>query len=149
MRSIYGLIVSGASVWPMKTLAQTLVVSAPDTFITLVMIHAMPRTMRCMTPRWYSTPVSEAKKMIVGSTCTANTKPNLLVSVKRAEDELGTDADEIEQFHESGRDRVEHIAAERNLEHQRREHQLQRDAAQHEFPAHRALVVGKARTRCR
>ena len=51
MRSMYGLIVSGASVWPMKTLAQTLVVSAPDTFITLVMTHAMPRTIRCMMPR--------------------------------------------------------------------------------------------------
>ena len=52
MRSMYGLIVSGASVWPMKTLAQTLVVSAPDTFITFVMAHAMPLTMRCMMPRW-------------------------------------------------------------------------------------------------
>ena len=82
MRSMYGLIVSGASVWPMKTLAQTLVVSAPDTFMTLVMTQAMPLTICCMTPRWYSTPVSDAKKMIVGSTCTANTKPNFEVSVK-------------------------------------------------------------------
>jgi hypothetical protein len=29
--AMYGRTVSGASVWPMKTLAQTLVVSAPDT----------------------------------------------------------------------------------------------------------------------
>jgi hypothetical protein len=28
---MYGRTVSGASVWPMNTLAQTLVVSAPDT----------------------------------------------------------------------------------------------------------------------
>ena len=49
---IYGRTVSGASVWPMKTLAQTLVVSAPDTFITLVMAIAMTRTTHCITPRW-------------------------------------------------------------------------------------------------
>ncbi len=52
MRPRYGRIVSGASVWPMKTLAQTLVVSAPDTRITLVIAQAMPRTIHCITPRW-------------------------------------------------------------------------------------------------
>ena len=68
--------------------------------------------------------------MIVGSTCTANTKPNFERVHERAEDEFGADADEIEKLHESGRDGVEHIAAERQLQHQRREHQLQRDAAE-------------------
>ena len=34
---MYGRTVSGASVWPMKTLAHTLVVSAPETRMTLVM----------------------------------------------------------------------------------------------------------------
>ncbi len=52
IRSMYGLMVSGASVWPMKTLAQTLVVSAPDTRITLVITQAMPFTICCITPRW-------------------------------------------------------------------------------------------------
>ena len=52
----------------MNTLAHTLVVSAPDTRMTLVMAQAMARTTACITLRWYSTPMSEAKKMIVGST---------------------------------------------------------------------------------
>ena len=52
IRGMYGRTVSGASVWPMNTLAQTLVVSAPDTFITLVMAIAMTRTTHCITPRW-------------------------------------------------------------------------------------------------
>jgi hypothetical protein len=43
--------VSGASVWPMNTLAHTEVVSAPDTFMTLVIVQAMPLTIHCMTPR--------------------------------------------------------------------------------------------------
>ena len=49
---MYGRTVSGASVWPMKTLAHTLVVSAPETRMTLVMAHAMARTTACITPRW-------------------------------------------------------------------------------------------------
>lgn len=49
---IYGRTVSGASVWPMNTLAHTLVVSAPDTRITLVIAHAIARTITCITPRW-------------------------------------------------------------------------------------------------
>ena len=49
---MYGRTVSGASVWPMNTLAQTLVVSAPETFITLVMASAMIFTTHCITPRW-------------------------------------------------------------------------------------------------
>ena len=52
IREMYGRTVSGASVWPMKTLAQTLVVSAPDTRITLVMASAITRTTACITPRW-------------------------------------------------------------------------------------------------
>ena len=59
----------------MKTLAQTLVVSAPETFITLVMAAAMMRTMNCITPRWYITPISAAKKMMVGSTWKAKMNP--------------------------------------------------------------------------
>ena len=39
--AMYGRTVSGASVWPMNTLAQTLVVSAPDTRMTLVIAQAM------------------------------------------------------------------------------------------------------------
>ena len=84
---MYGRTVSGASVWPMKTLAHTLVVSAPDTRITLVMAHAMPRTTACITPRWYSTPISAAKKMMVGSTWKAKMKPNVVDVHQAAEDE--------------------------------------------------------------
>src|SRR4249919_2957979 len=65
----------------MNTLAQTLVVSAPDTFISLVIAQAMPRTITCITPRWYSTLINAAKKITVGSTWNANTKPSLLASV--------------------------------------------------------------------
>ena len=72
---MYGRTVSGASVWPMNTLAQTLVVSAPDTRITLVIAHAIARTITCITPRWYSTLISAAKKMIVGNTWKAKMKP--------------------------------------------------------------------------
>jgi hypothetical protein len=36
----------------MKTLAQTDVVSAPETFITLVIAIAITRTTACITPRW-------------------------------------------------------------------------------------------------
>ena len=72
---MYGRTVSGASVWPMKTLAQTLVVSAPDTRMTLVIAHAIARTTACITPRWYSTLISEAKKMMVGNTWKAKMKP--------------------------------------------------------------------------
>ena len=52
MRAMYGRTVSGASVWPMNTLAQTLGVSAPDTRMTLVIAQAITRTTICMTPRW-------------------------------------------------------------------------------------------------
>ena len=79
---MYGRTVSGASVWPMNTLAQTLVVSAPDTRITLVMASAIIRTMNCITPRWYITPISAAKKMMVGSTWKAKMKPNFSVSIR-------------------------------------------------------------------
>ena len=50
--AMYGRTTSGDSVWPMKALAHTLRVSAPDTRITLVITHAMPWTIFCMTPRW-------------------------------------------------------------------------------------------------
>lgn len=73
--AMYGRTVSGASVWPMKTLAQTLVVSAPDTRMTLVIAHAITRTIACMMFRWYITPISAEKKMMVGSTWKAKMKP--------------------------------------------------------------------------
>ncbi|GEM_PF-5645639 len=75
--AMYGRTVSGASVWPMNTLAQTLVVSAPDTRMILVMAQAMALTMACITPRWYITPISAEKKMMVGNTWNAKMKPYL------------------------------------------------------------------------
>ena len=46
-----GLMVSGASVWPMKMLAATLSDSAPLTAITFCMATAMARTTTCIIPR--------------------------------------------------------------------------------------------------
>ncbi len=50
MRGTYGLTISGASVWPMKTLAATESVSAPLVRITYIMARAMIATIRCSTP---------------------------------------------------------------------------------------------------
>ena len=61
---MYGRTVSGASIWPMNTLAQTLVVSAPDTRITLVIAHAMMRTTAASPKVVLSTPISAAKMMV-------------------------------------------------------------------------------------
>ena len=47
----YGLIVSGASVWPMKMLAATFSDSAPLAPITLFITTAKSRTTNCMMPR--------------------------------------------------------------------------------------------------
>ena len=45
-----GRMVSGASVWPMKMLAATLVLSAPLVPIVRCMIHATTLMTCCMTP---------------------------------------------------------------------------------------------------
>ena len=46
----YGRIVSGASVCPMKMLAATFMLSAPEMRIVFSITHAMPRMMICITP---------------------------------------------------------------------------------------------------
>jgi hypothetical protein len=50
--------------------------SAPVTPIVRRISHASPATSRCITPTWYSTLISDAKKMMIGSTRNANTKPH-------------------------------------------------------------------------
>ncbi len=75
MRSMNGLINSGASVWPTKMLPAADNVSAPEVFIVLCMTKATPFTATCITPRWYSTVISDEKKMIVGSTLNAKNAP--------------------------------------------------------------------------
>ena len=45
-----GRMVSGASVWPMKMLAATLRLSAPETFIVHSMRRAKTRMTSCITP---------------------------------------------------------------------------------------------------
>ena len=47
-----GRMVSGASVWPMKMLAATFMLSAPEMRMVLSMIHAIPRMTICMKPMW-------------------------------------------------------------------------------------------------
>ena len=47
-----GRMVSGASVWPMKMLAATLVLSAPLVPMVRCMIHATTWMTRCITPMW-------------------------------------------------------------------------------------------------
>ena len=44
--------VSGASVWPMKMLAATLVLSAPLVPMVRCMIHATTLMTCCITPMW-------------------------------------------------------------------------------------------------
>ncbi len=51
MPAMNGLMVSGASVCPMKMLAATLSDSAPLTPITFCITMAMALTTNCMTPR--------------------------------------------------------------------------------------------------
>ena len=45
-----GRMVSGASVWPMKMLAATFMLSAPEMRMVLSMTQARPRMMICITP---------------------------------------------------------------------------------------------------
>ena len=47
-----GRMVSGASVWPMKMLAATFMLSAPEIRIVLSMTQAMARMMICIRPMW-------------------------------------------------------------------------------------------------
>ena len=51
--------------------------SEPLIRMTLNITQAIPCTTFCMMPRWYRTPISEAKKMMVGRTWKANMKPRL------------------------------------------------------------------------
>ncbi len=51
-RARNGRMVSGASVWPMKMLAATFMLSAPEMRMVLSMSQAMPRMMICMRPMW-------------------------------------------------------------------------------------------------
>ena len=50
MRGTYGLTMSGASVWPMKTLAATDSVSAPLVRIRYIIARAISATTRCRMP---------------------------------------------------------------------------------------------------
>ena len=50
-------------------------VSAPDVRIVFCMILASPFTIGCITPMWYSTDISDDRKMIVGSTLNAKKEP--------------------------------------------------------------------------
>jgi hypothetical protein len=51
MRARKGRMVSGASVCPMRMLAATLTLSAPDTFRNRPMARAAAPTTHCITPR--------------------------------------------------------------------------------------------------
>ena len=68
-----GRMVSGASVWPMKMLAATLVDSAPLVPMVRCMIQATTRMIRCMRPTWYMMAKKAETKMMVGSTAKAST----------------------------------------------------------------------------
>ena len=52
-------------------------------------------------------------------------------------------------FTKPSRDRVEHVAAERHLQHDGRERELQRNAAEDELPAPPRACCSRRRTRCR
>ncbi len=61
-----------------------------------------------------------------------------------AEDEARAHVDVIEQAHEARGDGVEDVAAQRHLEHDGREGDLQGDAGGDQLPVDHALVVGEA-----
>jgi len=63
--SRYGRTNNGASTIPTKISAETERDSAPLILIVFAMIHAMIRTIHCMTPRWYSTAISDEKNTLV------------------------------------------------------------------------------------
>ena len=84
-----GRMVSGASVWPMKMLAATFMLSAPEMRMVLSMTHAMPRITICISPMWYSTAKKAEMKMMVGSTWKAKMAPLLAPSRLPNAPELG------------------------------------------------------------
>jgi hypothetical protein len=51
MPAMYGLMSSGASVWPRKMLPAADSVSAPDVRMVRIITHAKPFTTACMTPK--------------------------------------------------------------------------------------------------
>ena len=65
--------VNGASVCPRKSEAATLSDSAPLVPMSQAITTAKPRTIHCITPRWYRTANSAATKITVGSTRKAKT----------------------------------------------------------------------------
>src|SRR3954452_22213267 len=66
-----GRMVRGASVWPMKMLAATLVDSAPLVPIVRCMIQATALMICCMRPMWYMMAKNAETKMMVGRTAKA------------------------------------------------------------------------------
>ncbi len=66
-----GRMVSGASVWPMKMLAATLVLSAPEVPIVRCIIHATTLMICCIKPMWYMMAKNAETKMMVGKTAKA------------------------------------------------------------------------------
>ena len=64
----YGFIKSGASVCPRNILADALSDSMPVVFNVLLINHDIPLTIYCIIPRWYSTAITEEKKIITGKT---------------------------------------------------------------------------------
>ena len=66
-----GRMVSGASVWPMKMLAATLVDSAPEVPMVRCMIQATALMICCMRPMWYMMAKKAETKMMVGRTAKA------------------------------------------------------------------------------
>ena len=75
MPSTYGFTTSGDSIIPTKMFDAVHSVSAPEVRIVRCMIHAAPRTIRCMMPRWYSTVISDEMKMMLGRTRKAKNAP--------------------------------------------------------------------------
>jgi hypothetical protein len=101
IRGMYGRTVSGASVWPMNTLAQTLVVSAPDTRITLVIASAMIRTMNCITPEVVQHAHQRGEEDDRGQHLEGEHEAELRGVHQAAEDEVRAGADEAEDLHEA------------------------------------------------
>src|SRR5246127_4738273 len=66
-----GRMVSGASVWPMKMLAATLVDSAPLVPMVRCMTQATALMICCMRPMWYMMAKNAETKMMVGRTAKA------------------------------------------------------------------------------
>ena len=76
MPATYGLTTSGASVWPMNTLAATDSVSAPLVRISGIISRAISATTNCSTRRWYSTAESAEAKMTIGRPVNAKMRPS-------------------------------------------------------------------------